>query len=94
MSQPSSPVPSTDSAGALAVWLVQLLVAHVSFRSSYIDKLRHMLTFDLVESPAKKWPGVFSKISLFVKYPYLLPTLIAAAVTSSGKQSLPFKKSS
>ncbi|KAI0701351.1 hypothetical protein BC835DRAFT_1411497 [Cytidiella melzeri] len=37
------------------------------------------------ENPAKKWPGVFSQIPLFVKYPYLLPTLVASAVTFTGK---------
>ncbi|KAI0282767.1 hypothetical protein BGY98DRAFT_1088003 [Russula aff. rugulosa BPL654] len=36
------------------------------------------------ESPAKKWPDVFGKIPLFVNYPYLLPTSIAACVTLTG----------
>jgi MFS family permease len=36
------------------------------------------------ESPAKKWPNVFGKIPLFVTYPYLLPTCIAASVTLTG----------
>ncbi|KAI0087355.1 hypothetical protein BDY19DRAFT_247311 [Irpex rosettiformis] len=36
------------------------------------------------ESPAKKWPRVFSQISLFVQYPYLLPTLVASVVTLAG----------
>ncbi|TDL25171.1 major facilitator superfamily MFS-1 [Rickenella mellea] len=36
------------------------------------------------ESPAKKWPGVFSSITLFVNYPYLLPTMIASAITFTG----------
>jgi hypothetical protein len=42
-----------------------------------------------VESPAKKWPNVFGKIPLFVKYPYLLPTSIAACVTLIGALQLP-----
>ncbi|KAI0302423.1 hypothetical protein B0F90DRAFT_1837230 [Multifurca ochricompacta] len=36
------------------------------------------------ESPAQKWPTVFGKLPLFVKYPYLLPTSIAASVTLTG----------
>ncbi|KAI0251216.1 hypothetical protein BJV78DRAFT_1361764 [Lactifluus subvellereus] len=36
------------------------------------------------ESPAQKWPHVFEKIPLFVQYPYLLPTSIAASVTLAG----------
>ncbi|KAI0754437.1 major facilitator superfamily MFS-1 [Daedaleopsis nitida] len=36
------------------------------------------------ESPAKKWPGVFEKVPLFVKYPYLLPCCVAASVTFAG----------
>ncbi|KAH9067551.1 major facilitator superfamily MFS-1 [Lactarius vividus] len=36
------------------------------------------------ESPAQKWPNVFGKLPLFVKYPYLLPTSIAASVTFAG----------
>ncbi|KAI0266493.1 hypothetical protein BC834DRAFT_874860 [Gloeopeniophorella convolvens] len=36
------------------------------------------------ESPAKKWPDVFGKLPLFVNYPYLLPTCIAATVTLAG----------
>ncbi|KAI9510311.1 major facilitator MFS-1 [Russula earlei] len=36
------------------------------------------------ESPSKKWPNVFEKLPLFVKYPYLLPTCIAASVTLTG----------
>jgi hypothetical protein len=38
-----------------------------------------------VENPAKKWPGTFNEIALFVKYPYLLPALVASAVTFTGK---------
>ncbi|KAH9855398.1 major facilitator superfamily MFS-1 [Lenzites betulinus] len=36
------------------------------------------------ESPAKKWPGVFANVPLFVKYPYLLPCCVAASVTFTG----------
>ncbi|KAL5530280.1 hypothetical protein ACEPAF_6537 [Sanghuangporus sanghuang] len=36
------------------------------------------------ENPAQKWPGVFANITLFVKYPYLLPTIIAASITFIG----------
>ncbi|KAI0654384.1 major facilitator MFS-1 [Cubamyces menziesii] len=36
------------------------------------------------ESPAKKWPGVFENIPIFVKYPYLLPCCVAASVTFTG----------
>lgn len=42
-----------------------------------------------VESPAKKWPDVFGKIPLFVNYPYLLPTSIAACVTLIGASQIP-----
>ena len=38
----------------------------------------------IVESPALKWPNVFGKLPLFVQYPYLLPTSIAASVTLAG----------
>ncbi|KAH8118483.1 major facilitator superfamily MFS-1 [Phellopilus nigrolimitatus] len=36
------------------------------------------------ESPAQKWPSVFAKVPLFVKYPYLLPTIIAGSITFIG----------
>ncbi|KZS87233.1 hypothetical protein SISNIDRAFT_318515 [Sistotremastrum niveocremeum HHB9708] len=36
------------------------------------------------ESPAKKWPNVFQPGSFFVKYPYLLPCLIASSITLFG----------
>ncbi|KAI0316321.1 hypothetical protein OF83DRAFT_1173001 [Amylostereum chailletii] len=36
------------------------------------------------ESPALKWPGTFAAAPLFVKYPYVLPTLMAASVTIIG----------
>ncbi|OSC97802.1 major facilitator MFS-1 [Trametes coccinea BRFM310] len=36
------------------------------------------------ESPAKKWPGAFANIPLFVDYPYLLPCCVAASVTFTG----------
>ncbi|KAI0631169.1 major facilitator MFS-1 [Trametes polyzona] len=36
------------------------------------------------ESPAKKWPGVFANVPLFVAYPYLLPCCVAASVTFTG----------
>ncbi|EJD01298.1 major facilitator superfamily MFS-1 [Fomitiporia mediterranea MF3/22] len=36
------------------------------------------------ENPAKKWPGMFADVPLFVKYPYLLPTAIAASITFIG----------
>ncbi|KAI0763055.1 major facilitator MFS-1 [Trametes elegans] len=36
------------------------------------------------ESPAKKWPGVFANIPLFVDYPYLLPCCVAASITFTG----------
>jgi hypothetical protein len=47
------------------------------------------LMIKLVESPGKKWPDVFGKIPLFVNYPYLLPTSIAACVTLTGALQLP-----
>lgn len=37
-----------------------------------------------VESPTKKWPSVFANIPIFVKYPYLLPTAVAASVMFTG----------
>ncbi|PSS32052.1 hypothetical protein PHLCEN_2v2197 [Hermanssonia centrifuga] len=33
------------------------------------------------ENPAKKWPGVFNTVPLFVEYPYLLPAIVASVVT-------------
>ncbi|KZT69917.1 major facilitator superfamily MFS-1 [Daedalea quercina L-15889] len=36
------------------------------------------------ESPAKKWPSVFANTPIFVQYPYLLPTAVAASVTFIG----------
>ncbi|KAJ4473031.1 hypothetical protein J3R30DRAFT_3296642 [Lentinula aciculospora] len=36
------------------------------------------------ERPADKWPSVFSKVPLFVEFPYLLPCVMAAFVTLSG----------
>ncbi|THH18720.1 hypothetical protein EW146_g2307 [Bondarzewia mesenterica] len=36
------------------------------------------------ESPAQKWPGVFSSVPLFTTYPYLLPCVIASFVTLIG----------
>lgn len=38
----------------------------------------------LVESPAKKWPGVFGSNPLFTTYPYLLPCFIAGIVPLIG----------
>ncbi|GBE81176.1 major facilitator superfamily MFS-1 [Sparassis crispa] len=38
----------------------------------------------IFESPAAKWPSVFGRIPLFVKYPYLLPCGVAASVTFTG----------
>ncbi|KAI0031860.1 hypothetical protein K488DRAFT_78824 [Vararia minispora EC-137] len=38
----------------------------------------------MFESPALKWPGVFTRVALFVEYPYLLPTLIASSITFIG----------
>lgn len=48
-----------------------------------------LLLFETVESPARKWPDVFGKLPLFVNYPYLLPTSIAASVTMIGAFPLP-----
>ena len=39
----------------------------------------------VVENPAKKWPGAFSQVPLFVEYPYLLPTIVASVVTFAGE---------
>ncbi|THV01922.1 major facilitator superfamily MFS-1 [Dendrothele bispora CBS 962.96] len=36
------------------------------------------------ETPEHNWPNTFGNIPLFIKYPYLLPTLIAASVTFLG----------
>ncbi|EIW78548.1 hypothetical protein CONPUDRAFT_138776 [Coniophora puteana RWD-64-598 SS2] len=36
------------------------------------------------ESPAQKWPQVFEKYELFVKYPYLLPCAVAGLITLTG----------
>ncbi|CUA68131.1 putative peptide/nitrate transporter At3g43790 [Rhizoctonia solani] len=35
------------------------------------------------ESPTKKW-GLFTHLPVFVEFPYLLPTLVAASITISG----------
>ncbi|EJD40153.1 major facilitator superfamily MFS-1 [Auricularia subglabra TFB-10046 SS5] len=37
-----------------------------------------------LESPADKWPDTFSKYSLLVKYPYLLPCAAASSITLLG----------
>ncbi|EPQ52178.1 MFS-1 protein [Gloeophyllum trabeum ATCC 11539] len=36
------------------------------------------------ENPAKKWPGVFNDIPIFVHYPYLLPCAVASCITFTG----------
>ncbi|KAJ3781028.1 hypothetical protein GGU10DRAFT_379962 [Lentinula aff. detonsa] len=36
------------------------------------------------ERPADKWPSVFSKVPIFVEFPYLLPCILAAFVTLTG----------
>ncbi|KAJ3552516.1 hypothetical protein NM688_g4108 [Phlebia brevispora] len=36
------------------------------------------------ENPAKKWPGTFNQVPLFVEYPYLLPCIVASTVTLAG----------
>ncbi|KZT25803.1 major facilitator superfamily MFS-1 [Neolentinus lepideus HHB14362 ss-1] len=36
------------------------------------------------ENPAKKWPGVFQDMPLFVEYPYLLPCAVASCITFTG----------
>ncbi|KAF8591246.1 hypothetical protein K439DRAFT_1402380 [Ramaria rubella] len=36
------------------------------------------------ESPVEKWPGVFAKIPIFVRLPYLLPCAVAASITFTG----------
>ncbi len=38
----------------------------------------------VLESPAKKFPGIFGNIPLFSNLPYLLPTVIAGIILSSG----------
>ncbi|CAE6517078.1 unnamed protein product [Rhizoctonia solani] len=35
------------------------------------------------ESPAKKW-GPFTRLPVFIEFPYLLPTLVAASITIGG----------
>ncbi|CAL1699459.1 unnamed protein product [Somion occarium] len=36
------------------------------------------------ENPAKKWPGAFAHVPIFIKYPYLLPCAVAASITFTG----------
>ncbi|KAJ3825505.1 hypothetical protein F5880DRAFT_1552169 [Lentinula raphanica] len=36
------------------------------------------------ERPADKWPDIFSKLPIFVNFPYLLPCVMAASVTLFG----------
>ncbi|PCH35246.1 hypothetical protein WOLCODRAFT_155919 [Wolfiporia cocos MD-104 SS10] len=36
------------------------------------------------ESPANKWPSVFSDIPIFVQHPYLLPCAVASSITFTG----------
>ncbi|KAI0792440.1 major facilitator superfamily domain-containing protein [Abortiporus biennis] len=36
------------------------------------------------ENPAKKWPNVFDRVPIFIKYPYLLPCTVAASITFIG----------
>ncbi|EGO03767.1 hypothetical protein SERLA73DRAFT_102048 [Serpula lacrymans var. lacrymans S7.3] len=37
-----------------------------------------------LESPAEKWPDIFRGVPLLVKFPYLLPCLIASSITLFG----------
>lgn len=45
---------------------------------------RNANNLPIVESPAKNWPESFGRISLFQRFPYLLPTLIASSVLLTG----------
>ena len=84
-------MPSLVFAGVSVVSLVLSLVVPVSGIFSLPSSCAcRGLTTDvkLVESPANKWPDVFGKIPLFVNYPYLLPTSIAACVTLTGALQL------
>lgn len=84
-------MPSLVSVGVSVVSLGLLLAVPVSRTfslPSFAPAMDLPLLINLVESPAKKWPNVFGKIPLFVNYPYLLPTSIAATVTLTG--ALPF----
>lgn len=55
-----------------------------SARSWFSSQFLHVV----VESPGKKWPDVFSRWSLFITYPYLLPTAIASLVTFAGEHCI------
>lgn len=37
-----------------------------------------------VETPSKNWPNSFGRLPLFIRFPYLLPTLIASAILFVG----------
>jgi MFS family permease len=63
--------------------------SHILFCPLFASVMDLPLLVKSVESPADKWPNVFGKIPLFVTYPYLLPTSIAASVTLTGMSPLP-----
>ncbi len=72
-------------AGAIVGGACQSNVPHTFL----VPAINLPLLFETVESPAKKWPNIFGKLPLFINYPYLLPTAIAASVTLLGAIPLP-----
>lgn len=72
-----------DLVGALEVWWVRLLGERVSEMHRTVQE--PCLTEFAVENPARKWPGVFNSVPLFVRYPYLLPCMVASSVTLTGE---------
>ena len=72
-------------AGAIVGGACQSNVPHTFL----VPAMNLPLLFETVESPAQKWPNIFGKLPLFVNYPYLLPTAIAASVTLLGAIPLP-----
>jgi hypothetical protein len=66
------------------VLLLAVLVSQYFPRPFFAHVTSLLLLIQTVESPAQKWPNVFGEIPLFVTYPYLLPTSIAASVTLGG----------
>lgn len=53
--------------------------------SFYVWRTRFSIDYNgAVENPAKKCPSVFGSVEIFVKYPYLLPCMVASSVTLTG----------
>ena len=75
---------SLGSAGALVVLQELSLAERVRYALYNIGTVLVLIVQLSVERPAEKWPGFSSHVPLFIRYPYLLPTTIAAVITGIG----------